>query len=96
MSFNPGGGGGSSSIAGSTDVALSNVQNSQVLAYDNGAAKWQNQAAAMQASSMMIVTAPATVRPTDRTDIGVLWVAHATQPVNALPGDLWMPDLGGG
>lgn len=42
MSFNPGGGGGNSSIAGSTDVSLSNVQNSQALTYNSGADKWQN------------------------------------------------------
>lgn len=46
MSFNPGLGGGSSSIASSTDVSLSSVQNDQVLAYDQGSAKWQNKAAA--------------------------------------------------
>jgi hypothetical protein len=41
MSF--GGGSGSSSISGSTDVVLSNPTNSQVLGYNSGLAKWENQ-----------------------------------------------------
>lgn len=44
MGFNPGPGGSSSSIAGSTDVTLSSPQDDQVLTYDSGSAKWQNQA----------------------------------------------------
>lgn len=46
MSF--GGGSGSSSIAGSTDVVLSSPANNQVLGYNTSLSKWQNQA---QASS---------------------------------------------
>jgi len=42
MSF--GGGGGSSSIATSTDVALSNPGDGQVLAYNGTLQKWQNTA----------------------------------------------------
>ena len=42
MSF--GGGSGSSSIAGSTDVVLSGPANNQVLGYNTSLAKWQNQA----------------------------------------------------
>lgn len=42
MSFNP----EATNLSGMTDVSLSNPQNSQVLAYDDGAEKWQNQAAA--------------------------------------------------
>jgi hypothetical protein len=41
MSF--GGGSGSSSISGSTDVVLSSPANNQVLGYNYGTAKWQNQ-----------------------------------------------------
>ncbi len=41
MSF--GGGSGSSSIAGSTDVVLSSPVNNQVLGYNSSLAKWQNQ-----------------------------------------------------
>ena len=41
MSF--GGGSGSSSISGSTDVVLSSPANNDVLGYNSGLAKWQNQ-----------------------------------------------------
>lgn len=41
MGFNPGGG-GSGSISGSSDVALSNVADSQVLSYDSASSKWVN------------------------------------------------------
>ena len=44
MSF--GGGSGSSSIAGSTDVALNAPANNQILGYNTSLAKWQNQAQA--------------------------------------------------
>lgn len=40
MAFNPGGGG---AIAGATDVTLDSPQDNEVLAYDSGSAKWQNQ-----------------------------------------------------
>ena len=42
MSF--GGGSGSSSISGRTDVVLSSPANNQVLGYNSGLSKWQNQA----------------------------------------------------
>lgn len=43
MGFYPGaGGGGSSSVGTSTDVALSLPQNAQVLTYDSGIGKWKN------------------------------------------------------
>lgn len=42
MSFG-GGGGRSSSISTATDVALSSPTNSQVLGYNTGLGKWQNQ-----------------------------------------------------
>lgn len=43
MGFSPpGGGGGSGSIAGASDVTLNSPQDDQVLAYDDGSAKWQN------------------------------------------------------
>ena len=100
MSFNPGGGGGSSSIAGSTDVALSSVQNDQVLAYDNTSSKWQNKAgggaptlANLPAGSTLTVASPATARPTARTDISVIWVGYAAAPANAIQGDLWLEPI---
>lgn len=42
MGFNPSGGGGSASIASSSDVTLNNPANNEVLAYDATAAKWKN------------------------------------------------------
>jgi len=39
MGFNTGGGGG---ISGATDVALSGVQDNEVLTYDSSSSKWQN------------------------------------------------------
>ncbi len=49
MSF--GGPGASNSIAGSTDVVLNSPANNQVLGYNSGLAKWQNQAPS-QASAL--------------------------------------------
>lgn len=45
MTFGAGGGGGISNISGAADVAISNKQNGQVLAYDSGIDKWRNGAA---------------------------------------------------
>lgn len=43
MAFNPGpGSGGGSSIAGSSDVSLNNLQDKQALTYDQPSAKWMN------------------------------------------------------
>lgn len=42
MSFSTGGGGGSASIGGSTDVFLSNTADDEVLSYDSGTSKWRN------------------------------------------------------
>jgi hypothetical protein len=42
MGFNPGGGGGPSAINTSTDAAVSNLQDNQVLTWDNGVGKWKN------------------------------------------------------
>lgn len=41
MGFSPGAGGGSS-IFGSTDVALNNPANNNVLSYDTSLSKWKN------------------------------------------------------
>ena len=38
-----GGGGGSSTLAGLTDVSLTSLANNQMLVYDNSASKWKNQ-----------------------------------------------------
>jgi len=98
MGFNPGSGGGSSSIAGSTDVALSSVQDDQVLTYESASSKWQNQNS--QGGSPTIESLPAgstvsriyggsswPVRGTSRTDIIVQWIdftGSAPTPPGAL------------
>lgn len=42
MTYIPGSGGGGGSISTSSDVALSNIANSEVLIYDGAVAKWKN------------------------------------------------------
>lgn len=42
MTYVPGGGGGSGSVSTSSDVALNNVANNEVLTYDSVIAKWKN------------------------------------------------------
>lgn len=56
MGFNPGGGGGSGSISTSSDVALSSVADTQVLAYDNSSSKWTNQSDADHQHAISQVT----------------------------------------
>ena len=42
MGFGGSGGSGNSSISGSSDVALSNPANQEVLAFDTASSKWKN------------------------------------------------------
>lgn len=42
MTYVPGGGGGSGSVSTSSDVALNNASDGQVLSYDASLAKWVN------------------------------------------------------
>ena len=89
MGFAPGPGTGNSSIAGSTDVALSGVTNNDTLSYDQSAAKWSNK----QPGGGLVANGTLTVfydngwpeRPTDRTDVSVYWIedsvgGHGTPP----------------
>lgn len=99
MSFNPDAG-TPSSIAGSSDVALDSLQNDQVLAYDQSAAKWQNKVgggaptlANLPAGSTLTVwwdtdEAVWPSRPTERTDIYIRWCSIGDNgvPSGALPG----------
>lgn len=67
MTYYPGGGGGGGSIATSSDVALNNVANSEVLVYDGALAKWKNAPAAASGvrSAFLVVAAsdaPAAVK----------------------------------
>ena len=86
MSFNP----EATNLSGMTDVSLSNPQNSQVLTYDDGVDKWQNQAATAQAASVMY-DAGWPERPAAAL---VFWVGGGAgdQPAGMLAGDIWLQD----
>jgi hypothetical protein len=47
MAFNPGGAGSAASIAGSSDVTLSNPSVDQVLSFNAQTSKWQNKSSAL-------------------------------------------------
>ena len=91
MSFG-GSGSGSGSISGSSDVLLSSPSNSQVLTYDEPAAKWKNATAATGASpsyanlpagtTLTVIKSGATwpTRPTARADIVVQWKGADPSP----------------
>ena len=96
MGFNPAGG----AISGATDVALSNPANNQVLTYNSGVAKWQNQNAAaggnvsiaqLPAGSMLyaLESGGAYTRPTSRTDIRVTFIGLSDPGSTALTNDIW-------
>lgn len=91
MSFGGSGGSGSSSVAASTDVLLSNPANGQVLAYDGTSAKWTNQTQSggsptydnLPAGTTLTVTKSGTTwpsRPTARGDIVVQWKGPDPSP----------------
>jgi hypothetical protein len=71
-----GGGSGSSSIATGTDVALSNVQDTQVLTYDGGVGKWVNQPTSYNDLS-------------DKPSIPMI-TASSTAPADPSVGDMWV------
>lgn len=90
MSFG-GGSNGSSSVAASTDVLLSNPANNQVLTYDGTSAKWTNKAQSggsptydnLPAGTTLTVMKSGTTwpsRPTARTDIVVQWKGPDPSP----------------
>lgn len=96
MGFNPAGG----AISGATDVALSNPANNQVLTYNSGVAKWQNQTAAaggnvtiaqLPAGSVIHVleSGGSYTRPTSRTDVRVIFIGTTDPGSTALSDDLW-------
>jgi hypothetical protein len=67
---------GSSSLAADTDVAIVSPSNGQVLTYNNGATKWQNQALPTSVSSVAATDATITVGGTSTAP---------TVGVNAIP-----------
>lgn len=76
MGFGGSGGGGSSSIATGTDVALNSVQDTQVLTYDGGVGKWVNQPTSYNDL-------------TDKPTIPVI-TASSTAPSSPSIGDMWV------
>ncbi len=59
-----GSGGGSGSVASSSDVALSNVANNQVLSYDTSVSKWKNGIVPANASDTVNLTGAQTIAGT--------------------------------
>jgi len=107
MGFNPGGSGG---IAGASDVALSGVQDNEVLTYDSASSKWQNDVTSGGAPTYANLPSGTTVsvyyisgtwpaRPTSRTDITVQWldfVGDASIPSGLIESvDVIYHDVGG-
>lgn len=97
MGFGGSGGSGNSSISGSSDVALSNPANQEVLAFDTASSKWKNVTGL--ANTQVIVrwnssTNQWAARPAS-APFGVLFLstndANATAPtdINLLSGDIW-------
>jgi hypothetical protein len=92
-----GGGGGSSSIAGSSDVALNSLANTQVLTYDSPSSKWKNAAVPTVANAQVTVRWSGSAWPARPigSAFGVLFLstndasAPAPADVNLLAGDVW-------
>lgn len=101
MAFTPGPGGGSSSIAGSSDVSLDNVEDDQVLSYSASSSKWQNKQVPSGGTSsiyemtgnVVVYSTSPTSRPTDNADIVVIFITP-TEPTVMLDNDVWLSDLG--
>lgn len=99
MGFGGSGGGSNGNIAGSTDVALSNVANDQVLTYNTSTSKWQNKAPSggtsaitdITGNAVMYSTNPA-VRGTSDTTKVVIFIT-STQPTAMLNNDIWLSQL---
>ncbi len=92
MSFG-GGSGGGGSIGTSTDVALNNPTNGQVLTYSSGVGKWENATPTGTNPTYANLPAGTTItvaydtgssswpaRPTSRTDIIVQWKGPDPSP----------------
>ena len=86
-----GGSGGSSSISGSTDVALSGLATDQVLTYDSSTSKWKNKVAQIPPNGVLYSTDPST-RPIADTTKVVIFIC-ATQPTAMVNNDVWLAGL---
>jgi hypothetical protein len=84
MSFSTGGG-GSSQVSTSTDVALSSVANNQVLTYNSTTAKWNNKTTAHSSLSgltnddhpqymLRSDSAAVVISATPPSDTSVVWI----------------------
>ncbi len=84
-----GSGGGSGSVAGSSDVALNNPVNNNVLTYDSSSSKWKNAAGVDQSIYPVVVmhNANASMARPNVSNV-VLWYG-TVQPVNMINNDVW-------
>jgi hypothetical protein len=64
MGFGGSGGGGGGSVGNSTDVALNNPANNQVLSYDSAISKWKNGVVPANAADTVNLTGTQTVTGT--------------------------------
>lgn len=87
-----GSGGGSGSVSGSSDVALSSPVTDQVLTYDGTTSKWKNKVASIPPNGVLYSTDPST-RPIADTTKVVIFIC-ATQPTAMVNNDVWLAGLG--
>ncbi len=97
-----GSGGGSASIAGSSDVALNNPANNNVLTYDTSSSKWKNAASAAVVPQdwgiLPTLYWSGTAWPTRTVPSGysgpIIWDSaaddSATVPSGSIAGDRWL------
>jgi hypothetical protein len=83
MGYNPGGG-GSSSIASSTDVLLNNPASDQALTYDDSVSKWRNVAAPGSVASVNSYTGVVTLTKSDLALGSVDNTSDSNKPISAL------------
>lgn len=101
MTYVPGSGGGSGSVSTSSDVALNNVSNNEVLAYSSSVAKWvnadPNSLVASGSTSTVTVKRLTAGRTLDQTDAGAyLRMEHTSgEVIITVPhSSTWNPPVG--
>lgn len=91
MTYIPGSGSGGGSVAASSDVALNNVANNEVLTFDSSVGKWKNAAAPAGGGTVETIPPGSTLtvqkvngawpaRPTGRSDVTVQWKGPDPSP----------------
>lgn len=96
MTYIPGNGSGSGSIATGSDVALNNTANGDVLAYDAGIAKWTNSAALTSATNKKADLSIVVTGGSNRVAGGAFHFfndPNIDPGTNAQPGDVWVGGL---